>query len=663
MSPKHALTERLANLQSWRYGITTQIARVADFLREHSRGDTSQIEKALDRLTAKANAAAITVIFVAEAGRGKSELINALFFADLGRRLLPSGVLHATRCVTEVKFDRQQKTGLRLLPIESREAPRRFQDIYDDEAAWRSVFFDADNPDTIARAFGTLAETRRVSVADAVSWGLHQDSLTNLSRDGGWVDVPRWRYAIINFPHPLLDAGLVVIDTPGLSALVSEPEFSRENLPAADAVVVVLDAFEGVTKPDLVIWKDQLGGARNMRERERDESTQARLVVINKIDKLFNASAANALDPTDATREWLREIDKRVQDVADLMRIEPIKVLPVSATQAIIGHFEQNQDALLKSRVYRLERALSLYLPNDRQAPLGQEILSTLSDLLESAQAGLDQSRFEALEGLRMLSDLRHKNHALSESISNEVGLKRKALFLAREELAAIKPVHGALAADLAELTDPIRAKGDAKETAQQIAGAMLPGRINESLVVYFANSRARIAAIDAKLADIRLVFGNLGETIFRSLNFGAHEIHPFATNRFLAEIEKVEEIANTELTRSGNLVVRRAATIAEQFESTIASRVIHVLEIAHRESASWMRGVFTGIDKPVEELHKRMSERYEKVEKIRAAELDLAEKIAQFQASIDVIKSKHAALATVRDSVERFSGNRHTDE
>jgi GTPase SAR1 family protein len=661
MQPKHALTARLANLQSWRYGMTTQIARVGDFLREHG-GDNynAGVEAQIDALTQKAEAAHITVIFVAEAGRGKSELINALFFADLGRRFLPSGVLHATRCVTEVRFDRNRKTGLRLLPIESREVPRRFQDIYEDENAWRSIFFDADNPDTIARAFGTLSETRRVSVADAVSWGLHQDSLTNVSRDGGWVDVPRWRYAVINFPHPLLDAGLVVIDTPGLAALTGEPEFSRETIPAADAIIVVLDAVDGVSKTDLSIWKEQLGGARNQRDRERDDTDQARLVVLNKIDRLY---FADALDPIEADRTWLREVDKRVQDVADLMRVEPIKVLPVSATQALIGAIENNQDALLKSRLYRLERALALYLPDNRQAILGNDILSELSDMLEAAQATLDEQRYAALEGLRALTELRRKNLALSESINVEVGAKRAALLLALDEIRAVKPIHSALAAELSLLTEPQLARDDAFNASRQIAGSMMPGKLTESLANYFAKSRSRISDIDKKLDDIRLVFGNLGEKIFRSLALGHHELHPFATHRFLTEIEKAEDVANTELSRAGNMMVRRPGALAEQFEASVAKRVVHVLEIAHRESATWMRGVFTGIEKPVEELHKRMADRAGKVEMIRSAELDLAEKIAEFQANIDVIKTKHAALSAVRESVERFSGKRHDDE
>jgi hypothetical protein len=38
--------------------------------------------------------------------------------------------------------------------------------------------------------------------------------------------VPAWRHAVINYPHPLLKRGLVVIDTPGLNAIGAEPELT-----------------------------------------------------------------------------------------------------------------------------------------------------------------------------------------------------------------------------------------------------------------------------------------------------------------------------------------------------------------------------------------------------------------------------------------------------
>ena len=43
--------------------------------------------------------------FVAEFSRGKSELINAIFFADAGRRVLPATPGRTTMCPVELRYE------------------------------------------------------------------------------------------------------------------------------------------------------------------------------------------------------------------------------------------------------------------------------------------------------------------------------------------------------------------------------------------------------------------------------------------------------------------------------------------------------------------------------------------------------------------------------
>ncbi|MGP8979771.1 hypothetical protein ACT02P_26395, partial [Enterobacter hormaechei] len=62
----------------------------------------------------------LSVAFVAEFSRGKTELINALFFADYGQRILPSSAGRTTMCPTELLWDAQLPPCIRLLPIETR---------------------------------------------------------------------------------------------------------------------------------------------------------------------------------------------------------------------------------------------------------------------------------------------------------------------------------------------------------------------------------------------------------------------------------------------------------------------------------------------------------------------------------------------------------------
>ena len=63
----------------------------------------------------------LNIAFVAEFSRGKTELINAIFFANYGRRLFPSEAGRTTMCPTELLYDaKSDEPYIKLLPIETR---------------------------------------------------------------------------------------------------------------------------------------------------------------------------------------------------------------------------------------------------------------------------------------------------------------------------------------------------------------------------------------------------------------------------------------------------------------------------------------------------------------------------------------------------------------
>jgi hypothetical protein len=83
------------------------------------------VRERLDQLQAQVKNDKIMVAFVAEFSRGKSELINAVFFAGYGRRIMPASAGRTTMCPTELGYDADVPPCLRLLPIETRCSPSR----------------------------------------------------------------------------------------------------------------------------------------------------------------------------------------------------------------------------------------------------------------------------------------------------------------------------------------------------------------------------------------------------------------------------------------------------------------------------------------------------------------------------------------------------------
>ncbi len=348
-----------------------------------------------------------------------------------------------------------------------------------------------------------------------------------------------------------------------------------------------------------------------------------------------------------------------------MLRIEPIRVIPVSARLGLAGKLTGDTDKALRGRLYQLERGLAAALPTNRQDALHADIVATLSNALETAQASLDGDRFDTLDGLRNLTTLREKNEKLTALIVSQAGLRHDRLDAAMREFKSIKNVHTTLAADLATIVDVTSAKQDAVRAKRAISSSLLPGKTFDAVKHYFSETREKLHALESKIDEIRNLYGSITERMRRDFDLDIYDAHPFATQRFHTELQKAQEKTEAEFTKTSNLLVRRGVALAEQFDELIASRVQHIFEIASRESTTWMRGLYSSVEGPLDALRKGTFEHSANVEKFKSAELDLAERIAEMQGSLDAIKRRHKALADARDGLRRFTGEKreHDDE
>ena len=217
--------------------------------------------------------------------------------------------------------------------------------------------------------------------------------------------------------------------------------------------------------------------------------------------------------------------------------------------------------------------------------------------------------------------------------------------------------MHSILGDELTAIVDLSTAKKEAAHARATILASRMPGAIADVVKQYFSATREKLDAAESKVQEVRDLFGNIGEHMRRDFDLDIYEVHPFATQRFHTELQKVQSKAETEFTKTSNLLVRRGAALAEQFDEVIGNRVLHIFEIANRETITWMRGLYSAVEKPLEAMRQQVLKRSVSVEKMKSAELDLAERIAEVQASLDVIKRKHTALADARERLERYIG------
>lgn len=376
---------------TWKRDLVREITRYRSWL-AHNRLNSEAVEARLDRALKLLRTDHITLAFVGEFSRGKTELINALFFSGYGQRILPSRAGRTTMCPTELFFDpRAERSYIRLLPIESRLEDTSIAQLKRNPLLWLTLPLDTANPNGMVEAFTQVAAVKSMPVERAIQLGFHPDTLEDADSPGE-VLVPAWRHAMVNFDHPLLRQGLRILDTPGLNALGSEPELTLSMLPSAQAVIFLLSADAGATASDMNIWEQHI--------RQLDDGDRQRLfAVLNKIDVLWDDVAGDA---------FVDDAIQRMQATsAQQLGIAEDDVLPLSAKQALLAKIRGDQALLQRSRLLALENLLCERILAQKEQLLEQQIVRQVLALLHNSQHILTQrlakvrAQSQLLEGRR----------------------------------------------------------------------------------------------------------------------------------------------------------------------------------------------------------------------------------------------------------------------
>ena len=169
---------------------------------------------------------------------------------------MPSSAGRTTMCPTELQWDPKLGPTLQLLPIETRATHATTSEFKRFPEEWTVLPLDITSSEALANVFQKVRETKLVPTEDARNYGLFLNTEPDThfqQRNEGMVEIPCWRHAIINFPHPLLEQGLVILDTPGLNAIGTEPELTLNLLPSAHAVLFILALDTGVSQTDVEV--------------------------------------------------------------------------------------------------------------------------------------------------------------------------------------------------------------------------------------------------------------------------------------------------------------------------------------------------------------------------------------------------------------------------
>lgn len=601
---------QLDEYSAWREGLVADVRALQAWIVDQELSD-AQTELRIQRLIDRLNDDTLQVAFVAEFSRGKSELINAMFFAEFGQRVLPSSAGRTTMCPTEILHDPRTPPSVRLLPIGTRKQSNPLAEWKKFADEWTTIPLDIASPQSLSGALSHLSETVRVSTEEATELGLN-DSTDELSGPvvpiDGKVEIPRWRHAIVNFPHPLLKQGLVILDTPGLNAIGTEPELTLNLIPNAHAVVFVLAADTGVTRTDAETWRNHIATTGPMR--------RGRLVALNKIDSMWDELRSPAMVES--------EIQKQVSTCSSILGLPERQVFPVSAQKALVAKVNGDEALLARSRVLPLEMALARDLIPAKHELVGNACLADLGDITAGLRVILDTRIHNIREQLGELSTLRGKNEDVVANMMAKVGAEKVQFEKGLQRFIALRSVFSQHSNELLTHLGLDTLKREAKSTQKAMEDALFTVGLRSAMAGFFASIRGNLLAASNQAAEIHGMMSAMYEKFSREHGLEPFKPLPYSMLKYQKEIDRLERAYNVHFNTLWNMASNVKFSLMRKFFETVASRIKHVYEVANRDADNWVRAVMAPMEIQVREHHLQLRRRLESVKRIHSASEEL---------------------------------------
>jgi hypothetical protein len=615
---------------TWRREFALRLKLLGEWMKDHDLLDAA-VEERLQRLETQVRADKVMVAFVAEFSRGKSELINAIFFAGYGRRIMPASAGRTTMCPTEMGYDAEVPPCLRLLPIETRLQPQSLMEWRMVPEKWARVDLDVNDPQQLAMALEKVSETRRVTLEEARSLGFWNSQVpgdTPLMDAQGKVEVPKWRHALINIAHPLLKQGLVILDTPGLNAIGAEPELTVSLVPQAHAVVFILGADTGVTKSDLEIWREHL-------ITESAVGTDTRLVVLNKIDSLWDALSSPA--------QIQMQIERQRATTAEILGLNREQVLPVSAQKGLVAKVTDDAKLLQASCLPALEEALAQRIMGQRQRILGAAVASGISDLQAEVGRVLNIRRRDLNEQMLELKGLQGKNAAVIKHMRLRISQEQAEFDRAGAKIHAVRSVHLKLLRDVFALLSSKTMRNEMGQLMQSLQQTGLKLGVKKSYGDTFDRLRENLRRVQSLIGEIQIMLG----TSFKQLNAEqGFSLQPPAEpdlQTYIANLDQVER-SHLQYLGIGNAFRLAQPEFADRLVRALATRLRGIYQAALGDVELWSKSAAAQLDAQLRERRRNFSRRLEAIDRIQQAAGGLDERITEIDGqfkSLELLDSK----------------------
>lgn len=583
----------------------------------------------------------LTIAFVAEFSRGKTELINAIFFADHGRRLLPSSAGRTTMCPTEIFFDHERDEAyVRLLPIETRLQDTLISDLRKDEKQWVHYPLETESVEQMEASLGEVMQTKMVTVTEATHLGLYSPALhPHQKKPPKLIEIPKWRHALISYPHTLLKQGLTILDTPGLNALGSEPELTLNMLPSAQAVLFVLGADTGVTRSDMEIWQHHIKGFQSGRQR-------GLMVVLNKIDTLWD----DLLEP----EEINATISRQQGETAKILGISESAVFPISAQKGLVAKVRHESELLERSGLLSLESHLATDVLGIKQQIILDTVGADIGQMLDNSRSVLSGKLTNAKKQLEELEELSGKSDDVINNLMEKTREEQSQYMHDVESFQVSRQKLKRQADNLRAALDLNTLDNIINRSRREMTNSWTTHGMKTVMKSLFGEVRRNMHSVVSQSEQTRKLIRSIYRKFQNEHGFAVIQPKMFSIVKYRVELELLHQEAEV-FRNSPVTAMMEQGFVVKRFYAALVSRARHIFHRASDDINNWLVTTLEPLVLQIRDHKEMMEKRLNNLQKIGQSRNTLQFRIVELQ---DQYTEAARQLTSLRNMANRLNSS-----
>jgi hypothetical protein len=452
-------------------------------------------------------------------------------------------------------------------------------------------------------------------------------------QDGGKVEIPAWRHAMISYPHPLLKSGLIVLDTPGLNALGTEPELTLSMIPNAHAVLFLLAMDTGVTKSDLDVWQKYVQPAATRR-----------IAVLNKVDLMWDELKSDA--------DIAVDVERQLEQTSALLALPRTHVMAISAQKALLARVRGDNTLLAKSGIEQLEYLLASEIIPAKQEIMRAAVQREIGSMVDASRIAVASQLSATKAELTELAAMSGKNRSMAHTMVARLEIDRKNYHDTVQTFRTTVNTVTNQGATLVKQLDDERLDDILNTDRKFIENAWTTAGLWKSMQMLFQH----FTGVSSKILNFSNQIKNLVDATYAHFHekFGFARLSPPPLNleKHTLSMTGMQETAR-EFCHDPVNMAKYKDFVVKRFYESLVGQARQIFEMTRLDAETWIKSALNPLNLQIKEHEKVLAKRIENFKKIRDNISSVEDRIKQLEKSQVALESQAKVLSSIKASLD----------